>query len=98
MIDHLRVEGNVVIIHIDWLKTRQIVDVDFPIRGFRPSRAVPTWPPVEMTELGVTAEFADHMQIQRADAIDELLFAEIAIDGQVLERLQGLGRDHTGNT
>ena len=37
------------------------------------------------------------MQVQRADAIDELLFAEIAIDGQVLERLQGLRGDDACN-
>src|SRR5918992_5982315 len=37
------------------------------------------------------------MQVQSANAIDDLLFAEIAIDCQVLERLQGLGGDNACN-
>ncbi len=97
MIDQLRVEGDIGLIRLDLLKTRQIADIDFPIIGFGPSGAVPAWPAVEVTEVGVPAELADHMQVQRADAIDELLFAEVAIDRQVRERLQGLCGDHTGN-
>jgi len=96
MIDHLRVEGDGGLIRVDRLKTRQIADVDFPIIGFGPSRAIPARPAGEVTELGVPAELADHMPVQRADAIDERLFAELALDRQVLERLPGRCGDHTG--
>ena len=42
--------------------------------------------------MGITTELADQVHLQCTDAIDELLFAEIAIRDQVLERLELLRR------
>src|SRR5262245_121941 len=97
MIDDLRIAGDVGIARLKLLKMRQVADVDFPVVDFRASRATPARPAVEATEVGVPATLANHMQVQSADAIDKLLFAEIAIDRQVLECLQGLRGNHTGN-
>jgi hypothetical protein len=68
-----------------------------PSIGLGPSWAVPAWPAVEVTEMGIATALADDMPGQRADAIDALLLAARAIDRQVLERLQGLRGDHTGH-
>jgi hypothetical protein len=44
VLDYLRVEYNVGLTRIDPLTTRRIADVDFPIVGLGPSRAIPAWP------------------------------------------------------
>jgi len=92
MMDYLMIEGNVWIARLDLLKARQIVAGDFPIVGFGPSRPMGTRPLVQVTQMGITTELADQVHLQCTDAIDELLFAEIAIRDQVLERLELLRR------
>src|SRR5262249_29734809 len=97
MMDHLRVECNMGVTCIDLRKPREIADVDFPIIEFGPSRTTTAWTSVEMAQMGITTELADHMQMQGTDAIDELRFAEIAIDDQVCERFEVLRRDDVCN-
>jgi len=83
MIDHLRGECDVSITRIDRLKTRQIADVDCPIVGFGPSRTVPTWPAVEVTELGVTA-----VELHLTGRTSKQMRAAIAGVGWTLEERQ----------
>ena len=84
MIDHRRIAGDVGLIPRAQLKPCQVADVDVPSIGFGPSRAVPAWPAIEVTEVGVPAELTDDLHVHRADAIDDFLLAAIALDRQVL--------------
>jgi len=97
MIDHLMVVCKVFIVRIDGLKARPIIAGDFSIVGFGPSRAGGVRPQVQMTQMGITTELADQVHLQRAYAIDELLFAEIAIGDQILKRLELLHRHDAFN-
>src|SRR2546423_1268280 len=97
MIDHLGEECYVRLTRIDRCKTCEIADVDFPVIEFGPSRAAGARSSVEIAQMGITAELADHMQMQGAKALDELLFAEIAIDHQGLEGLELLRCDEACN-
>jgi hypothetical protein len=94
--DHRRIAGAVGLSHRARLKPCQVAAVDVPRSGFGPSRAVPAWPAVAVTEGGVPAERADARHVQRAEAIAAWRLADLAIDRQVLERLQGWCGDHTG--
>jgi hypothetical protein len=80
MIDDVSIERDVGLTRSDLLKTRQIAPVAFPGVDVRSSRATPAGPAVEATEVGVPAELANRMRGQSADAVDDLLFAAIAID------------------
>ena len=93
MIDHLRVECNVLIGRIDVLKARPIVVGDFPIGGLGPSRAGGARPPVQVTQMGITPERADQVHLANAPMPStNCCVLQLAIRDQILERLERLGR------
>lgn len=95
VMDPLMGERHAFIARLDWPQARQSTACDFPIVERRSPWAAGTWPLVEVPQVGIAAERTHQGHIQGADAIDELLFAEIAIDHQGLERLELLRCDDT---